>query len=329
MNDTTQKPEGTDRPSQFEGSWEKSGRNLTSAAILGFIIIGIIYVYAQGFIGLIAMGFQNSGGSESAKSGKTVIDMLTARAIATKNPIRYSVVIAEFIFMLLPTIWIIRRWHTKDVLRYIRFARVPVLEILLAVVASVLFFPTSSAISGFLLKQLDFPDFLARINSEIFTSYTPREFVWVIVVVCVTPAICEETLFRGYVQRTFERTLGLTSIFVAGILFGLYHMRPLNLVSLSLLGIMIGFFFYRSKSILPGMAAHFTNNFVAVLQLYKLPDGKARFPFLSSDIPLVIVLLTAIGTGFVILYYAKVTKRNFAASSAASYPEAESSDGNS
>ncbi|HQT91166.1 MAG TPA: CPBP family intramembrane metalloprotease [Candidatus Kryptobacter bacterium] len=278
---------------------------------MGFIIVGIVYVYAQGLVGFIILALQHSESGGVNGSAKTILDLLTAKAVATKNPIRYSVFISEFIFMLVPTIWIIRRWHTKDFLRYIRFRRVPGIEILLAIAASLFFFPASSAISDFFLRELNFPDFLMRINSELFTSYTPGEFFLVIVVVCVTPAICEETLFRGYFQRTLERTIGAKSLLIAGILFGLYHMRPLNLVSLSILGIMIGFFFYRSKSILPGMAAHFTNNFIAVLSVYRLPDGKPRIPFLSSGLSLPLVLLAIMASGLIILLYYNATRRNF------------------
>lgn len=278
---------------------------------MGFIIVGIVYVYAQGLVGFVILALQHSESGGANGSAKTILDLLTAKAVATKNPIRYSVLISEFIFMLIPTIWIIRRWHTKDFLRYIRFRKVPAIEILLAVAASLFFFPASSAISDFFLRELNFPDFLMRINSELFTSYTSGEFFWVILVVCVTPAICEETLFRGYFQRTLERTIGAKSVVIAGILFGLYHMRPLNLVSLSILGIMIGFFFYRSKSILPGMAAHFTNNFIAVLSVYRLPDGKPRIPFLSSDLSFPLVLLAIMASGLVILLYYNSTRRNF------------------
>ena len=133
----------------------------------------------------------------------------------------------------------------------------------------------------------------------------------VVVVVCVTPAICEETLFRGYVQRTLERRIGARSLFVAGILFGLYHMRPLDLISLSLFGIMVGFFAYRSKSLLPGIAAHFTNNLIVVLSLYKMSGGRPSTPLALFHVPLIIVLLGAAGTTVLLFIYRNTTSENF------------------
>jgi membrane protease YdiL (CAAX protease family) len=303
--------EPTPQPSidLFDGSWERPDRSLTTAAILGLIIVAIIYFYGLNIVAAIAVltkmsPLQNKGG--------TFLDKLTNSVIATKNPIRWSVMISEFVFMLLPTVWLIRHWHTKDILKYIRFKSVPLSEILLAIITTIFFIPVSSYIGEFLLRQLNFPDFLGQINEQIFTSYTPAEFIWLIVVVCITPAICEETLFRGYFQRTLERSLGMKSLFIAGILFGLYHMEPINLISLSLLGILIGFFFYRSKSILPGMAAHFTNNFLAVLSLYKMPNGHPVVGFLSISTPFPGFFAGIALSVIFVLVYQRVTQRNFA-----------------
>jgi membrane protease YdiL (CAAX protease family) len=294
---------------RYEGSWEKPGKSLITASILGLIIVGVIYYYGLNLVAGIAL-FTKSAGLKN--TGGSLIQRMTTTVMATKNPIRFSVMISEFVFMLVPTVWIIRRWHTRKVLSYIRFGRVSIVELLLAVVTAVLFIPVSSYIGEFLLRELHFPDFLAQINDQLFTSYSPLEFVWLIFVVCVTPAVCEETLFRGYFQRTLERTIGMKSLFIAGIIFGLFHVEPINLISLSLLGMLIGFFYYRSKSILPGMAAHFTNNLIAVLSLYKLSNGHPIAGFLSSSTPMAAFIAGILLTAMLVIVYWRVTDRNFA-----------------
>jgi hypothetical protein len=313
LTENTSEPVPQPPAGRYDGSWERSNKSLTTAAILGLIIVGIIYYYGLNIIVGIAVFAKSTG---VHPEGKSLIENLTTTVMATKNPIRWSVMMCEFIFMLIPTIWLISRWHTKKVLSYVRFNRVPVIEVLLAVVTTVLFIPVSSYISEFLMRQLNFPDFLAQIDEQIFTSYTATEFFWLIVVVCVTPAICEETLFRGYFQRTLERTIGMKSLFVAGIIFGLYHMQPINLISLSLLGILIGFFYYRSKSILPGVAAHFTNNLLAVLSLYKMPDGHPVAAFLSNATPFLGFLAGILLSGIFVIVYLRVTEKNFVAKDA-------------
>lgn len=293
---------------RYAGSWERPDKSLTTAAILGLVIVGIIYFYGLNMVAGIAVFTKASVLRDTSGS---FIKRMTTTVMATKNPIRLSVMISEFVFMLVPTIWLIKRWHTKKVLSYIQFKPVPIVEILLAVITVIFFIPVSSYIGEFFLRELNFPDFLAQINEQIFTSYTKSEMLWLVVVVCVTPAICEETLFRGYFQRTLERTLGIKSLFIAGIVFGLYHMEPINLISLSLLGILIGLFYYRSKSILPGMAAHFTNNFIAVLSLYKMPDGHPVVAFLSNSTPFLGFLAGILLSGIFVIIYRRVTQKNF------------------
>lgn len=299
QNDTT--PELT-------GSWEIGGRNLTTAAILGFIIVAIVYFYSQTVIGFLAVVIRGKAGAIPSNSNQTLTDILTTRALFTKPIILYSVILSQFIFLLLPTIWLIRRWHTKQVLAYIRFRKTSPSQILLALAGGVLFYPVSAGIGNFMMEELHFPNFLARIGSLVFASNTPSQLMLVIAVVCVTPAVCEETLFRGYIQRTLERTMGPKSVIVAGILFGLYHMRPLDLFSLALFGMLIGFFVYRSQSLLPSMTAHFAYNLVAVLSLYKSTNGSSTSPLASLHIPLAIILLSAAGTVVVVLLYRNATR---------------------
>jgi uncharacterized protein len=296
---------------ELDGSWERAHRNITAAAFIGLLIVGVIYFYAQSIIAGVLI-VVNIFKDHAPSTGKTFIQQLVQTMRVMKMPVRYALFISQLAFMLVPTIWIVRRWHTVHVLSYIRFARVSVLEVILAVAASLCFIQLGGCIVTFLATQLNVPDFLAQINAEVYASYSRPELTWVVFVVCVAPAICEEVLFRGYVQRTLERTMGIRSIYIVGIVFGLYHMQPLSLITLSLLGIMIGFFSYRSKSIVPGMAAHFTNNLLVVLSLYKNAAGRRVFGIFEYEMsPIGILAVLVVGIG-VLYFYTVITRKNIA-----------------
>jgi uncharacterized protein len=295
---------------ELDGSWERAHRNITAAAFFGLLITGVVYFHAQAVLSLILISLTKF--VEHTKiDGTNFIDRMMQLAAVMKNPIRYSLIISQFLFMLVPTIWIIKSWHTKQILSYVRFKRIPILELLLAVAATICFVPLSSGISEYFVKQLHIPDFLSNIDSQIFTSYSRMELLWLVVVVCITPALCEEMLFRGYVQRTLERTLGIKSLFITGTIFGLYHMQPINLISLSLLGILIGYFSYRSKNILPAMAAHFTNNFFVILSLYKMPDGEPIIEIFTLDTTFLFIIVSLVFGGILLYVYHIATQRNF------------------
>jgi hypothetical protein len=131
---------------------------------------------------------------------------------------------------------------------------------------------------------------------------------------------------KGYEKLGVVGSLALTSI-----LFGILHRDIQKFVSTILLGALIGFIVYRTKSIYAGMAAHFTNNTVAVLLTYAAAKMTEKMKDLGveqvenfdfSNIPtasLVIVivfygiLFLGFLAGFIGLFYAfyKSTEKNF------------------
>ncbi len=84
----------------------------------------------------------------------------------------------------------------------------------------------------------------------------------------VSAGICEEVMFRGVIQRSFEVFGKAFSIVITGFVFGLFHMDFQKLIGTFLLGILIGFIVYRTNSLYAGMFAHFANNSIAVLINY-------------------------------------------------------------
>jgi membrane protease YdiL (CAAX protease family) len=93
-------------------------------------------------------------------------------------------------------------------------------------------------------------------------------------VVALVPALCEELLFRGLVQRSFEEvTPGIRGAVIAGLIFGAYHLNPFALVPVAALGVYLGFIVYRAENISVAISTHFFNNFIACTAAYlKIDD---------------------------------------------------------
>ena len=87
----------------------------------------------------------------------------------------------------------------------------------------------------------------------------------VLAVFALTPALCEEVAFRGFILSGFGsggRTA--VAIILSSITFGLIHMIPQQVFNATLLGMVLGLIAVRSKSLLPGIVFHFCFNALAV-----------------------------------------------------------------
>ena len=82
-----------------------------------------------------------------------------------------------------------------------------------------------------------------------------------ILVMAVSPAICEEAVFRGMLLSSFRgRTGALIAVLVTALLFGLFHMSLYRLLGTMTLGLIMGYAVWRSGSIWPAVLLHALNN---------------------------------------------------------------------
>jgi len=114
-----------------------------------------------------------------------------------------------------------------------------------------------------------FRELFEQLYRLLVTSSSVPELVSVIIVIALIPALAEEFLFRGLIQRSFEKSLGPVRAFVlTGIIFGAYHLDPFSFVPLAVLGIYLGFVAYRANSLWSSIAAHFFNNALVCVASY-------------------------------------------------------------
>jgi membrane protease YdiL (CAAX protease family) len=87
-----------------------------------------------------------------------------------------------------------------------------------------------------------------------------------LVMLALVPGVCEELLFRGYVQRQFERSGGaVMGILFSGFFFGVYHLRPTQLLPLVVLGVYLAYVTWRTGSVWPAVLVHIVHNGLAVV----------------------------------------------------------------
>jgi membrane protease YdiL (CAAX protease family) len=234
-----------------------------SAAFIGLIGALFLYQVLGGLLTVLVLGFD-------------IPD-------APINSQRLMTAAGQILFILLPGL-ILSRVLYKDV-GYIIRAKVPgVAETALFLLGIIVLTPL---LQNFLYIQNHFIDLWAANNSVVrdiklffdsMNKYVEETYnhllgadnifegTLVVFVVALVPAVCEEVMFRGFIQKSFELKIRpFRAALITAVFFGIYHFNPYGLIPLIGLGLYFGFAAYMSNSILVPVILHFFNNFTAVI----------------------------------------------------------------
>lgn len=132
-------------------------------------------------------------------------------------------------------------------------------------------------------------------------------FLLCTLIVCVIPAIMEESLFRGVVLNGAKRLGDVFAVLVCGGLFCLYHHSPQQTVYQFILGALFALLAVKSGSIYPSVIFHFLNNFYIIVG-YFIWGESLSLPTVWNVI-IVIVGLVVLALGIFLLIKAKKCER--------------------
>ena len=113
-------------------------------------------------------------------------------------------------------------------------------------------------------------DDLAAITKEFLNFNNPLQYLLILVVMAVLPAIGEEFIFRGILQRVLGGWFKNVhvGIFVAAFLFSAMHVQFFGFFPRFFLGLLLGYVYLYSGSLLLPILIHFLNNASAITISY-------------------------------------------------------------
>jgi sodium transport system permease protein len=208
-----------------------------------------------------------------------------------------SVLVTEYGFFLLPTLvivaWFRFPWRTTLSLR-----RPPVRALFGSALIGVSGWTVAA---GVLVRLLPPPDSLTRALERMLLLDNRAVPLWIVwLVLAVTPAVCEEIYFRGFVLSGLRRLGTGRALIVSALLFGLAHSSVYRLLPTAVLGLLFGYAVWRSGSIACGILAHALNNGISA-SIVSAPHyfgwlGMSRVRYLpwSVTIPGLAVLLVGV-----------------------------------
>lgn len=209
---------------------------------------------------------------------------------APANGVRLITMAGQILFILLPAL-VLSKMVYEDVTEIIRFHKPEWMEIMLFSIGIIILTPLLqyflyiqnylivewSKISPFInsLKSLfdSLNEMVESAYSYLLGTDNVFEAMLVVLVVAIVPAVAEEVMFRGYIQRSLEfKMKPVWAALITAVFFGLFHFNLYGLIPLIALGFYFGFAAYMSNSIFIPFFLHFLNNFSAVMIFFIVGD---------------------------------------------------------
>ena len=249
-----------------------------AAAFLGLIGGFFLYQFIGGLLTLVIFGFDIEN--------------------APVNSLRLITMAGQILFILLPAL-LFARWIYGDVSEVISVKVPGWIEIALFSVGIIILTPMLQSylyIQNFFIEQLaanvevvnsikslfdSLNELVEKTYGNLLKADSIPEMLLVILVISIVPAICEEVMFRGYIQKSFGfKMKPFWAALLTAVFFGLYHFNPYGLLPLIGLGLYFGFAAYISESLVVPIFLHFLNNFGAILLYYIIGNDE----LISTDV---------------------------------------------
>lgn len=141
----------------------------------------------------------------------------------------------------------------------------------------------------FLMSNLSFlPDWMGD-------AFNVLQSGWLgILCVSVLGPILEELLFRGAITKILlEKYSPVKAILISGLIFGIFHINPVQVVGAIIMGVVFAWIYYKTKSLVPCILIHILNNSLSVYSSIQYPDVDCS-NLLGEPIYSICLLLSAI-----------------------------------
>lgn len=117
--------------------------------------------------------------------------------------------------------------------------------------------------------HLEMPKEMVGALQKLVTATDLPRFLWLLLLVAVTPAFCEEAVFRGVLFQSLAREQRMwRTVALTALVFGAFHLSgetAIRFLPTAWIGVLMGIVVWRTRSIFASMLMHFVNNGMAVV----------------------------------------------------------------
>lgn len=128
-----------------------------------------------------------------------------------------------------------------------------------------------------------------------------------VVLIALMPAIGEELVFRGILQKNIARIFknGHIGVWIAAIIFSLIHFQFEGFLARMMLGAIMGYGYYYTRNLWVPILMHFMNNFIPVIAFMVAGEDLTDASQLEEEFKWWTILVSLLGVPALIYFYNK------------------------
>ncbi|AJA46292.1 putative metal-dependent membrane protease [Clostridium pasteurianum DSM 525 = ATCC 6013] len=219
-------------------------------------------------------------------------------------------ILTQILFLIIPVIIYLVVTRQSPV-KALRIKPLKIGDLSLVILIGFLVIPIASFLG--LITNLVFHNNVGDVLSKM--SSLPLGFM--IVVVALTPAVCEEITMRGAVLSGYRKIGVHKAAVITGLLFGILHLNPSQFLYTFVLGIILAYMVNATGSIFSSMICHFVFNGFNVISAWrtlrngvKPPDITTLDPNLRNSMFITLFIASIISVVIIIAIIRKLKKNN-------------------
>jgi uncharacterized protein len=232
--------------------------------------------------------------------------------------IMFTLVAQDISFFIIPALIILNLLDPEYKSGILTLRTLRLNDILLVTILAFCVFPVTG-LAGQLNSGMTLPDWLSGMeqwmrDKEDYADHlldvimTPGTFwgMWLnLIIIAALPAVSEELIFRGVLQRMFHKLFrsGHLSVWVTSFLFSAIHFQFYGFLPRLLLGLIFGYLFLWSRNIWLPIIAHFVNNAVPTVGAYVKGWEAINEPLLATTGKQIAGMIVPLTIAIIILAY--------------------------
>lgn len=243
---------------------------------------------------------------------KEAMDSLGEKNERSKRQfIRVALMINHLFLFLLPSLFISLVLFRRFWYRFLNLVALPTKQLITNALAGIILILSSMPFIQYVFylnkNYIPLPDWARNLEDNtnemiknLLVVEAPWELIMNVLTIAIIPALGEEFLFRGIIQKQLSRIFNKhhIAIWLAAAIFSLTHMQLEGFFPRLILGAVLGYLFFWSKSLWIPIIVHFVYNAMQVIALQFVPDQlvslekttETPVPIIGAIISLLIVI---------------------------------------